>query len=342
MKKKLVLLSALLSTAIAYSQVGINTDTPKATLDLMATPADLTKTDGLIAPRVKGLQLKNKDSNYAIDQTGAIVYVTEALAATDVSIKTKNVISIGYYYFDGSIWQKMTGLQPWYNVLTQDPATLNTQDIYQMGKVGINNTTPTNILHVKATADPVRFEGLQISTNSSDNIVYVDNTGVLKQKNFDRVKGLLSEILYVQGTSGVTVNQGSRADVPGVTVTHVVPADVPSQTLIFTVTGYATKVSNVGGGGQGVFELYQGTDKISSAYASVATGSGTSTPLVNLPVQATIQKSITLTPGTYTFKVAFAAWASNLVVNRIPSDYVGYDNDPEAMLTKMTVQVFNN
>lgn len=106
MKKNIIILGTLLISGVAFSQVGIDTETPKATLDVMAKPTDLTKTDGFIAPRVKGSELKAKDSNYAADQTGAIVYVTEALAIANVTPKTTNVTSIGYYYFDGAIWVK--------------------------------------------------------------------------------------------------------------------------------------------------------------------------------------------------------------------------------------------
>ena len=58
----------------AYAQegsVGINTSTPAATLDVVASPNDTNKTDGFIAPRLKGKELKAK--NYGTDQDAAIV-----------------------------------------------------------------------------------------------------------------------------------------------------------------------------------------------------------------------------------------------------------------------------
>ncbi len=63
----------LLASVAAYSQVGIDTDTPKATLDVMAKATDLNKTDGLIAPRLTGAQLKAKDELYDTPQTGTII-----------------------------------------------------------------------------------------------------------------------------------------------------------------------------------------------------------------------------------------------------------------------------
>lgn len=144
MKKNYFILCSLMIGSLAHSQVGVNTETPRATFDVMGFPADLTKTDGFIAPRLRGSELKAKDSNYTALQTGAIVYVTEALIPSDTTSKTVNVTALGYYYFDGSIWQKMTGggtagTNPWDLENTTITATLNNQNIYQNGNVGIGD-----------------------------------------------------------------------------------------------------------------------------------------------------------------------------------------------------------
>lgn len=153
MKKNIILLGALAVSSMAFSQVGIDTDTPKATLDIKASPTSTTKIDGLIAPRLKGSELKSKNALYTSDQDGAIVYVTEALASANTSIKTANVTSIGYYYFDKTLdsgngqWVKVrngydpSGTEPWYNQADGTQATSNTQNIYQNGRVGIKKTT---------------------------------------------------------------------------------------------------------------------------------------------------------------------------------------------------------
>ncbi|AYN02255.1 hypothetical protein [Chryseobacterium sp. 3008163] len=143
MKKQFILLSSLI-TGFAFSQVGINTETPKATLDVMAAPSDITKIDGFIAPRLKGSELKAKDANYDTQQTGAIVYITEALLSSSTTTKTINVTTSGYFYFDGNIWQKMKGdsiaaANPWNLENTTTAATINTQNIYQNGNVGIGD-----------------------------------------------------------------------------------------------------------------------------------------------------------------------------------------------------------
>ena len=139
-------------TAFAQEgRVGINTSTPAATLDVVASPSISTRIDGLIAPRLKGSELKSKDNLYTADQDGAIVYVTEALTATDD--KTLNVTSIGYYYFDKTVgtagrWMKVANpaavaayQEPWNNQADLTPATNNSQNIYQLGSVAVGKTS---------------------------------------------------------------------------------------------------------------------------------------------------------------------------------------------------------
>ncbi|WKS94864.1 hypothetical protein [Riemerella columbina] len=97
--KKQLLLVGLLSFAFAAAQegnVGINTPTPKATLDVVGAPTDTSKFDGIIAPRITGEQLRAK--TYAAAQNGAVVYVTAADTAP--AGQTVDVKATGYYYFD--------------------------------------------------------------------------------------------------------------------------------------------------------------------------------------------------------------------------------------------------
>ncbi|AZA54015.1 hypothetical protein [Chryseobacterium sp. G0201] len=145
MKKNIIFLVALLLSSAAYSQVGINNETPKATLDVAAkTPS--TTAEGIIAPRLSGDDIKAKDGQYLADQKGAIVYATSAVGTP--SVKTANITTEGYYYFDGAVWVKFnsgTGAstpEPWQIQGTTNPATTNTQNIYQAGNVSIGSQTP--------------------------------------------------------------------------------------------------------------------------------------------------------------------------------------------------------
>lgn len=161
MKKKIILLAALAISSLAYSQVGINNETPKATLDITAKTTDGTKPEGIIAPRLTGDQIKLGDAQYDTPQTGAIVYATAAITTTPtVTDKTKNITAIGYYYFDGAFWQALKGsaTEPWNVSGSTTPAILNSQNIYQMGRVAIGTdpgATPTAVLSInEINSDP--------------------------------------------------------------------------------------------------------------------------------------------------------------------------------------------
>ena len=106
LKKEITAIAIVLSS-IAYGQVGINNTDPKATLDVTAKTNDGSKAEGIIAPRLTGDQIKAADTQYTSAQTGAIVYATAAVGTS--TTKTANITDAGYYYFDGSVWQKMTG-----------------------------------------------------------------------------------------------------------------------------------------------------------------------------------------------------------------------------------------
>lgn len=105
MKKCIIALSTFISS-LAFSQVGINTENPHATLDVNSSPSDLTKTDGIIAPKLTGNELKAKDGLYTSHLQGAIIYATSA--ANPTTSKTVNVKQEGYYYFDGNRWLRFS------------------------------------------------------------------------------------------------------------------------------------------------------------------------------------------------------------------------------------------
>lgn len=105
MKNKLLSFAILSFTGyLVQAQVGINTNLPQATLDVVGVPADKNKLDGIIAPRLNGDQLRAK--TYTSAQTGTIVYVTAADSAP--TGQTINVTVAGYYYFNGVIWVVIT------------------------------------------------------------------------------------------------------------------------------------------------------------------------------------------------------------------------------------------
>ncbi len=124
--------------SLSYAQVGINTDSPAATLDVM-NKGNLPA--GIIAPRITANELSALDDAYGPAQNGAIVYVTQ-LSGGQSTNKTKNIIIPGYYHYSAADEQWLgiaTGTEPWHNTSNFAAATSNTQDIYQMGSVAVGS-----------------------------------------------------------------------------------------------------------------------------------------------------------------------------------------------------------
>ncbi len=86
---------------LCRSQVGVNTENPKATLDVQSS-GDENIPEGIIAPRLTRAQIIAKDSQYGLPQTGAIVYITDLSGST--TNKTQEITQEGYYYFNGVTW----------------------------------------------------------------------------------------------------------------------------------------------------------------------------------------------------------------------------------------------
>lgn len=150
MKNKLFLITVLSFTGfLANAQIGINTTLPRATLDVVGSPADKNKLDGIIAPRLTGDELRAK--SYTANQTGAMVYVTAADSAP--AAQTINVNAAGYYYFDGTAWVKQAGSAT--GTLALDwHLTGNTDvEIFTTAEVLGNAPASSNFLGTKGISD---------------------------------------------------------------------------------------------------------------------------------------------------------------------------------------------
>ncbi|MBT2620588.1 hypothetical protein [Chryseobacterium sp. ISL-6] len=111
--KKLFYLPIALMGTIVSAQVGVNNIDPKTTLDVKAK-GGAGDTDGLQAPRLTRGELTIKGNTlYGVDQKGALIYITD-ITSGDISGPRVKIDSVGYYYFDGSVWQKIAsgGTEP--------------------------------------------------------------------------------------------------------------------------------------------------------------------------------------------------------------------------------------
>ncbi|QBO59545.1 hypothetical protein [Chryseobacterium salivictor] len=94
-----------MSTIITIKgQVGINTQTPETTLEVVGKPDDINHYDGIISPRITGDQLVVK--TYSSAKKGAVVFSTSL--PSNLSGQVIHVTEPGLYHFDGSLWQSFS------------------------------------------------------------------------------------------------------------------------------------------------------------------------------------------------------------------------------------------
>ncbi len=209
MKNKLSLI-AIIFLSCTYGQVGINTSSPNTTLDVDAPRniagiiTDNTQTIGLQAPRVTRLEISNNTANYNSKQTGALIYITD-ISAGNTNGQRINMTSKGYYYFDGSVWQKLTNISNLYTTdgtlsgnrkvslgtnnldflssattgtshFTVDGTTFNIDAVNN--RIGLNNSVPTEVLDVNGN---IRVRNLPKALNIDDypRTVVAKSTGEL-------------------------------------------------------------------------------------------------------------------------------------------------------------------
>lgn len=163
MRKQILLLTVSVSfTALLYGQVGINTTSPKSTLDVMAKNTDGSSPEGIIAPRLTrdALFAASGSGQYGTPQNGAIVYVTEVGIGGSNTGQTANVDAIGYYFFDARSdqWKKVGDGSNIYNAdgILSSPRimTMNGNSLgFVGGKIGIGSSGPhpSSILGLEST-----------------------------------------------------------------------------------------------------------------------------------------------------------------------------------------------
>ncbi|MFS4470773.1 hypothetical protein [Chryseobacterium sp. T20] len=104
MRKKLLPLALLFTFCKMYSQVGVNTTTPAATLDINAKNATGTSAnvDGVLITRVD----RQRAQSMTGVPTSTLVYVNSIATGTQTGAAV-NMDAVGYYYYDGTAWVKI-------------------------------------------------------------------------------------------------------------------------------------------------------------------------------------------------------------------------------------------
>ncbi|MGG5208247.1 hypothetical protein ACQWU4_04810 [Chryseobacterium sp. MIQD13] len=137
-------------SVLVFSQVGINTAIPKTTMDVDAKRdgsgiiINNTQLIGLQAPRLTRAELTNNTATYAADQKGALVYITDISGGTALGQRI-NITAVGYYYFDGTLWQKVGNGAADINIYKDNGTLTSTRTLTQAGfPLTFTNTQKTN------------------------------------------------------------------------------------------------------------------------------------------------------------------------------------------------------
>lgn len=159
------------------AQVGVGTTTPDPSSVL-----DITATDkGILIPRVS----LNDVSNTMIDgantaSTGLLIWNTNAA--------TTGGNGIGFYFFNGSLWEKLaTGNSEdhdWYEQGTTNPPNAITDNIFTQGSVAVNTTASPGIQLNVSAASSASYAGYFTNFSTGGSVKYGLKTDVTSNTNF--------------------------------------------------------------------------------------------------------------------------------------------------------------
>lgn len=133
MKKNLLIVSFLI-TFFSYAQIGVNTPSPNATLDLFKT-TNASVSEGFLTVRMSGSEIAAKDNLYGANQNSTVVYATSSPTAS--TTKTSNITTPGFYYYNSTLSKWMSLTMPKFFYMPSilfDTTTLGTssKDLYQL------------------------------------------------------------------------------------------------------------------------------------------------------------------------------------------------------------------
>jgi len=137
----------------------------------------------------------NQENTLAVTglQTGTTTDLVAVLDANDI-VRNEN--------------QSYLKTEPWFVAGGSTQATLNTQNIYQMGNVGIGTTTPATKLHVKS--DTPGAIKIQDGTQAAGSILTTDANGLASWKNIVMNSTMIKGIIYGGGSTFNFVGGGGN------------------------------------------------------------------------------------------------------------------------------------
>lgn len=214
----------LFSNAVAQSydnRIGINTTTPQTTLDVTA-PNDNTHITGIQAPRLTRAELTAKgNSLYGADQKGTLIYITDVSGGNATGQRVV-VTEPGYYYFDGSLWQRAVSTAEYTNLYIKDGALTANRTVTQEDKTLTFTGTATggSIFHNTTGTATAPRAALQIIDGAQGvgKILTSDEYGnaTWKKASATAITGTFTEngIESIDTPSGTSHNTGASITLP--------------------------------------------------------------------------------------------------------------------------------
>ncbi len=132
---------------LSFAQVGVNTTTPNAALDIQST------NNGVLIPRV---QLTDAlDIVTVVNPAGGALSTSTLVYNITPAGIAPNIVTAGFYYWDGAKWIPISGNpttdSDWYKEGTTTPPNNINEDMFHIGNVAIGKNTATYPLEVEST-----------------------------------------------------------------------------------------------------------------------------------------------------------------------------------------------
>lgn len=169
---KICLPLLLLIPFFTFAQVGVNTTTPRAALDVEST------NNGVLIPRVQLTSVL--DATTVINpNSGPLETSTLVYNIAPAGTAPNNVVA-GFYYWNGSQWTAIAGNAPsdhdWYEVGTTVAPNAITDEMFHLGNVAIGKNTANHKLDVETTNQNVGISNALIKSLNLGVGYGIDNT----------------------------------------------------------------------------------------------------------------------------------------------------------------------